>query len=185
MVDDSLDRLRAALAEARAIYDGEAETMDSECGPVAGVANAVFAIDEYLRAVRVPEQERTPLIALLGALRDHARGKPHPLLAVAKKEGRRGHSADNAWRAYVAAGVTMLVKAGDRKTNAIATVAKRLGVRKSTVESWHREISTGRHGDSGTTTLYKNMLLLGDETFRDNPRQAADTLLDILPTQKL
>ena len=128
-------------------------------------------------AVDVELVDTHPLTALLGAFRDHARGKPHPLFVVAGISGQRAHSADNAFRAYVAVAVKLLIRAGVKRKDAIATVAKAINTKSSKVESWYREIGSERHLDAGTIQLYRNMLVKAEEIFPGEPRRAADTLI--------
>jgi hypothetical protein len=182
---EALKRLRAALTEARAIYDARDETPAGESGPIAGVVNTVHALVDYLREIEIPTDERGPLLVLEAAFRDHARGKPHPLFAMTKKRGRRGHSTDNTWHATVAAAVTLLQKAGEKKPRPIATVADRIGVKRATVRTWHREISAERHADDATITIYKNTLADAAETHPDSPALAAEQLLAARPSLKL
>ena len=181
----ALGRLRAALAEARDIYDGRDKTPAGENGPIAGVVNGIHALNEYLGEVGIPQCDRDPLLVLNAAFRDHARGKPHPLFAVTKKEGHRAHSTDNMWRAAVAAAVQLLQQAGTKKPEAIAIVAERIGVKASTVDSWHRQISTERHTDKGAIQTYKTTLAEAAEVHPEAPAKAAQQLLDGLADQKL
>ena len=185
---EPMERLRAELAEARAIYDSRAKTPDGEAGPQAGAVNAIDAVITFLVASEVPLSVQDPLLVVLAAFRDHSRGKPHPLFAIDKKAGRRLHSQENAWRAYVAAAVQLLVDAGVKKQDALANVADSLrksgiaGVTKMKVDTWHREISSDRQADHAIIKLYRNML---DQTDPANPRLAAEKLLATLPIVKL
>ncbi len=104
-----MERLRAELAEARAIYDGRGETPDGEVGAKAGAVNAVDAVITFLLDTGVPLDDQQPLLDVLAAFRDHSRGKPNSLFARAKKEGGGTHSQRAAWRAAVAATITLLV----------------------------------------------------------------------------
>ncbi len=129
--------------------------------------------------------ERDPLLVLEAAFRDHARGKPHPLFARTKKAGQQAGAADKVWHATIAAAVTLLTGPDNPKKKAIATVAKRISTKASTVESWHREISTERHSDDGTITIYKSTLAYAAEAHPDSPSLAAEELLAALPNLKL
>ncbi len=181
----ALGRLRAALAEARDIYDGRDETPAGESGPIAGVVNSIHALNEYLGEVGIPQCDRDPLLVLEAAFRDHARGKPHPLFAVTKQRGRRGYSTDNTWHGAVAAAVQLLQQAGTKKPEAIAIVAERIGVEQSRVESWHREISTERHTDKGAIQTYKTTIAEAAKVHPEAPAKAAQQLLNGLADQKL
>ncbi len=181
----ALRRLRAALAEARDIYDGRDETPAGESGPIAGVVNSIHALNEYLGEVGIPQCDRDPLLVLEAAFRDHARGKPHPLFAVTKQRGRRGYSTDNTWHATVAAAVTLLTKADNSKAKAIATVADRIGEMRAKVRYWHNEISNERLRDDGALAVYQSTLAHAAEVHPDSPALAADQLLAALPLPSL
>ena len=182
---EALKRLRAALTEARDIYDGRDTDDANEHGPIAGVGSTVHALVDYLREIEIPTDEYDPLLVLEAAFRDHARGKPNPLFARTKKAGRRGYSTDNVWHATVAAAVRLLQDADEKKPRAIARVAEQIGEKRATVRMWHREISTERHTDDATIKIYKSTLAHAAEAHPDSPALAAEELLAALPSLKL
>ena len=61
---EALDRLQAALTEARDIYDSRDTDDADEHGPIAGVVSFVHALNEYLGEIGMPADERDPLLAL-------------------------------------------------------------------------------------------------------------------------
>ncbi len=108
---EPMERLRAELAEARAIYDDRAKTPDGEAGAPAGALCAIDAVVTFLVGSDVPLGDQQPLLDVLAAFRDHSRGKPNSLFARVKRPGGGTHSQHAAWRAAVAATVTLLVRA--------------------------------------------------------------------------
>ena len=175
---EALKRLRAALTEARAIYDGRDTDDANEHGPIAGVVSTVHALVDYLREIEIPCD---PLLVLEAAFRDHARGKPHLLFARTKKAGQQAGSVDKVWHATVAAAVTLLTKADNSKAKAIATVADRIGEKRAKVRYWHNEISNERLRDDGALAVYQSTLAHAAEVHPDSPALAADQLLAALP----
>ncbi len=183
----SMNILRADLTEARAIYDGRAKTPDGEAGAKAGAVNAVDAVVTFLVDSGVPSSDLEPLLHVLAAFRDHNRGRPNSLFDRVKRPGGGTHSQHGAWRAVVAATVTILLSAGVKKKDAAATVASSLkragidGVAPNQVDSWHREISSERVVDLGAIQIYKDALAEAEAVHPHNPRRAADDLLAGLP----
>ena len=188
---EAMKRLRAELAEARAIYDGRDKTPDGEEGAQAGAVNAIDAVVTFLRDSGVPRGDRQPLLVVLAAFRDHSSGKPHPLFAIEKRGGRRELSQDTMWQACVAVVVTLLRKAGVKKRDALANVADSLrksGIKEITatkVDTWHRKISTGACADNAAGELYRSALGAADAAHPKSPRLAAEELLAELPSLKL
>ena len=183
----AMKRLRAELAEARAIYAGRAKTPDGEAGLQAGAVNAINAVVTFLSDSGVPPDDWQPLLGVLAAFRDHSRGKPHPLFARVKRPGGGTLSEHAAWRAAVAATVTLLVRAKVKKRDALAIVADSLkkagvvGVTKTKVNTWHREISNERHADLGAIQIYDSTLAQADVVHPGLPGRAAEDLLAELP----
>ena len=184
---EAMKRLRAELAEARAIYDGNAKTPDGEAGAQEGAVNAIDAVMTFLVASDVPLDDQQPLLDVLAAFRDHSRGKPNSLFARLKRPGGGTHSQPGAWRAAVAATVTLLVNAEVKKRDAVRKVArslKKAGIDDATpkkVDLWHREISSERFGDLGAVQIYRSTLAKAAATHPENPRLAAEQLLAGLP----
>ena len=183
----AMQRLRAELAEARAIYDGRERTPDGELGRKAGAVNAIDAVMTFLAASDVPRGDQEPLEDILAAFRDHKRGKPNSLFDKKKKPGGGTLSQDAAWRAVIAAAVTLLVRAKVRKREALAIVAdslKKAGfvdVSKTKVDTWHREISNKRHADPGAIQIYHSTLAEAAAVHPGLPGRAAEDLLAGLP----
>ena len=188
-MSDAIKRLRADLAEARAIYD-DPKMPDGEAGGQAGAANAIDAVVTFLGDSGVPSRDLEPLLHVLAAFRDHSRGTPNSLFARVKRPGCGTQSQHGAWRATVAATVTLMVNAGVKKKDAVANVAKSLkkagidGVTPKQVNSWHREISTERFADHGAIQIYKSTLAEAAAAHPKNPRRAAEDLLAALPDLK-
>ena len=184
---EAMKRLRAELAEARAIYDGRAEALDGETGQRAGAVHAVNAVVTFLFDSGVPVNDQQPLLDILAAFRDHSRSKPNSLFASVKTGGGGTHSQRAALRAVVAATVKLLVDAGVKKKAALVIVAIALkkagiaGVTPKQVDSWHREISSERFGDHGAIQIYKSTLAGAAAAHPKNPRRAAEDLLAGLP----
>ena len=184
---DAMKRLRAGLAEARAIYDGPAKTPDDEDRGPAAAVNAIDAVVTFLRDNGVSFKDRQPLLDILAAFRDHSRGKPNSLFARVKRPGGGTHSHTAGWRAVVAAAVTLLGRDKVKKRDALKIVANSLkkagitDVTKTNVETWHREISNERHADPGAIQIYKSVLAKADETHPGLPGRAAELLLAELP----
>ena len=194
MADDPLDQLRASLAEARAIYDGKAETPDGETGPIAGAVNAVDAVLSFLRASPIDSQDLDPLLIIEAAFRDHSFGKRHPLFALKKRVGEKGNikspgqrlpSQVWVWRATVAAAVNLRMLAGDSKKAAVSAVADAIDAKPGEVDGWHREISIERMADQGAVTIYKSTISKALEVHPDSPQLAAQQLIAALPRLKL
>lgn len=186
-MEDAMKRLRAELAEARAIYDGRAKTPDAEVGAKAGAVNAIDAVVRFLVDSGVPADDQQPLIDILAAFRDHDRSKPNTLFDKKKRPGGGTLSQHGAWRAVVAAAVTLLVNAGVKKKDAMVRVAGSLkkagikGVTSKQLDSWHREISSKRFGDAGAVQIYKSTLDEAAATHPEDPLGAAEVLLAALP----
>ena len=64
-------------------------------------------------------------------------------------------------------------------------VAEQIGEKRATVRTWHREISSERHTDDATITIYKSTLAKAAEVHPDSPALAAEQLLAALPNLKL
>ena len=184
---EAMKQLRTELAEARAIYDGRAKTPDGKAGAPAGALNAIDAVVTFLVASDVPLDDQQPLLDVLAAFRDHNRGKPNSLFKREKRPGGGTHSQHAAWRAAVAATVTLLVRAKVKKQDALAIVTDSLkkagiaGVTKTKVNTWHREISNERHADLGAIQIYYSTLAQADVVHPGFPGRAAEDLLAGLP----
>ena len=107
----AMDRLRADLAEARAIYDGRDKTPAGESGQIAGAVNAIAATVTFLRNSGVSSEYWDPLLIVLAAFRDHNLGKPHPLFCRKKRTDEQGKTLSsgksnpaevNTWRGVAA-----------------------------------------------------------------------------------
>lgn len=177
------------LAKARAIYDGREKMLYGE-GAAArrgGAFFAVNAVEMFLRDSRVRAHDLQPLIDISAAFTDHSRGKPNSLFASMKKGGGGTHWQIGAFRARVAATVTLLIKTGDKKKAAVARVADALteagipGVTAKQVDSWHREISSERFGDRAAIQLYKSQLAMHVSYNPTDRRLAAECMLVVLP----
>ncbi len=184
----AMQRLRAELAEARAIYDGRERTPDGESGRKAGAVNAIDAVMTFLAASDIPRGDQQPLEDVLAAFRDHKRGRPNSLFDKVKKPGGGTHSQRATWRAVIAATVTLLVRAKVKKRDALANVADSLNkagfadISKTKVDTWHREISSERHADPGAIQIYHSTLAKSAEVHPGNPRSGAEDLLAGLPS---
>lgn len=161
-----LEDLRAGLAEA---------------GDAVGTVDAVYT---FLLGLGLSRSELRPLFRLEAALQDHARGKPHPLLAVKPHGGNRAHTADDMFKACVVATMAALMKS-ETKASASATISDRLkaasiDVEAKTIRTWYKEITTGRHPDDGVVESYRVMR----RRFLAEPdhKLAAESLLLTLPT---
>lgn len=138
MTDIALERVRERLGEAVA-SEGPGSLID-----------ALGAIRDHLHANDFTYAETRPLLDLMGALLDHGRGKPHPLLAVRGNAGNAANFADGEFKAATAATMTLIQRCpGETKSKASAKIAKRfkevgIDVGASKVDGWHREITSER-----------------------------------------
>lgn len=187
--EEAMKLLLDELAKARAIYDGREKMLYGEGAAArrAGAFFAVNAVEMFLRDSRVRAHDLQPLIDISAAFTDHSRGKPNSLFASMKKGGGGTHWQIGAFRARVAATVTLLIKTGDKKKAAVARVADALteagipGVTAKQVDSWHREISSERFGDRAAIQLYKSQLAKRVSYNPTDPRLAAQCMLVSLP----
>lgn len=142
-----LETLRTILRDAAAL------------GGPAGSAHALGAVRAYLLDEGFSEPEVEPLFRLWLALADHAEGKPNPLLSRVRRDGNRSHQADLNFKICVASTMTMLVRLGKSKREAAEIISRSLRsdgvqVRPTSVDSWHREISSNRHPDPSVLKSY-------------------------------
>ncbi len=157
MTNTSLQRLRERLAIATAKNDA------------VGAREALAAIHEYLVDAGFGNDELRLTFRLWAALEDHARGKPHPLLAVTPSPGQREHVADDEFKLCTAVVVT-LVSETERtgrtaaRSSAIRRVAKALKeagvpITETNIKTWHHEIVVrGRQGKTPRFLAYKDLL---------------------------
>lgn len=128
---DDVGAIKRALADAR-----DARSMSVALG----------AVRDLLHAEGLDPLETRPLLALMGALEDHASGKPHPLLLVDGNAGNSPHAADREFKAATVAVVEFIRQSGKTKGVAIRAVAEQLkaaglDVPESRIRTWHHELT--------------------------------------------
>lgn len=163
--------------------------MNSASAPV----DVLHEIMDHLRLEGLASDDLEPLLALILALDDHAEGKPNPLLACVKLPGRRLHGADNLLKCYAAAWITVLQRNGRSKRVAANLVASALATNgenltASSVEGWHREISTERNKTEWMFSHYRAAVDSISAIIANAPSHveiAARESLARLPRQKL
>lgn len=119
------------------------------------------AAHDYFATIGVPLAELRPLMMVMGAFRDHDRGKPSPVFAIKRRSGQRGSVVDDMFKACVAATMTAYQRQGWTKQSAAKHVGTALDIPAKTVDGWHREISSERHPDPGVISSYKLILASG------------------------
>lgn len=172
-MDQGLEVLRKRFATASKLEEPDA-TIDM-----------LHGLHDFLIGAGFEYSEIRLLQRLLGALEDHQRGKPHPLIAVKKTPGRRGHEADNMFKCHIAVAVSVLVKAGRKKKQAFNEIAETLkhagiDIPPTKIDNWHREISSERHAEPELTDNYRRLLEWA--MTRDDIQEVAKYLVDTLQT---
>lgn len=177
MTDIALERVRQRLGEAIA-SDG-----------AGALVEALGAVRDHLHANHFTYAETRPLFDLMGALRDHGRGKAHPLLAVKGNAGNTANFADGEFKAATAAAMTLIQRCpGQSKSKASARIAKKfkeacIDVGAGTIDGWHREITSERVADDLIASYKFYMERFGEPD--EIKAQAALESLVTLPRTKL
>lgn len=162
-----LDKLREAMAAAPNDREGAAEVLR--------------AIHAHLLDAGLSYKDLHPLFHIQEALEDHRRGKPHPLLAIEKKAGQRGHAADDMFKCSAAVTLALFQLEGLQKKEAARLIAEHLrgggvSVTEATIINWHREIVSRKDRADGVQSSYYAL----KREFEGKP-DAAQTALAILP----
>lgn len=152
---------------------------------VLSAGRVLGGIHLYLSAEGLKFESLRPILQLRSAFADHQDGKPNPLLAVIKRKGNRLHVADENFKLYAVAIMTLLQRTGSKRNDAAAAVAKRLRsagieVTEQSIDGWHREIVSRDDRDMDLWNAYHD--LVGKLARGPDVRARAHRMLDHLPS---
>ena len=106
-----------------------------------GLIDALGAVRDLLHASGLSFAETRPFLDLMGALLDHQRGKPHPLLEVVGNAKNTAHVMHGEFKAVVAAVVTLIAQRPSENLKSaramVSTCLTEAGLTDPKVRTWH------------------------------------------------